>query len=146
MNNSSDQTFGVFYHAMMTAVFVGFADSLFSLIYNILYRAGGIDFPNDLINVSYIIFGEMFLFFVIGLIYAGLHSLSKKADFVFIIGFAVLTILLYVGIGSGHFSIDPAVNLRFQGMLHGLTLIIGISATAGIPYFYHNEAFQHSVI
>ena len=144
MNNSSN--FSDFFRAMMTAVFVGFADSLLSLIYNILYRAGGIDFSNDLINVAYIIFGEMFLFFVIGLIYAGLQLLSSKADILFIIGFAALTILIYVGIGSAHFSTYPDENLRFRGMLHGLTLILGISAIAGIPYFYHNEAFKRYVV
>jgi hypothetical protein len=146
MNNSTNQTFTDSYRCMMTAVFVGFADSLISLIYNILYRLGGADFPNDLINVAYIIFGEMALFFVIGVIYTGLHRVTKKADGIFIIGFAALTILIFIAVGSGQFAASTEENLRFRGILHGLTLIMGISATAGIPYFYHSKAFERYVV
>ena len=146
MNNSSNRSFTDAYRGIMTALFLGIANSFVSLIFNIFYRLHGPDFSNDLINVSYIIFGGLFLFFVIGLVYTGLHLISKRADLVFIIGFAVLIILIYGAIGSGHFATDPEENLRFRGMLHGLTIISGISAIAGIPFFYHNAAFRQYVV
>ena len=146
MNNSSNQSFTDAFRGIMTALFLGIANSLVSLIFNIIYRYYGHDFSNDLINVSYLIFGGLFVFFMIGLVYTGLHLITAKGDLIFILLFTALTILIYVAIGSGHFATDPEENLRFRGMLHGLTLITGISATAGIPYFYHNTAFREYVV
>jgi hypothetical protein len=146
MNNSSEQSFSAGYRGLMTALFAGIANVLVSLFFNIAYRTYGSDFSNDLINVSYIIFGGMALFLVIGLIFVGLHLIFKKADLIFIIGLAAITILLFVAISSGHFSASPEENLRFRGMLHGLTIIMGISSVIGIPYLYHNEAFHRNVV
>ncbi len=146
MTNSTEQSFTANYRAVMTAVFVGVADTLISLFYNIAYRYGGADFPQDFINVSYLIFGTVFLFFLIGAIYTGLRIISKKADLIFIVLFAALTLLLFVAIGSAHLTDLPIENLRYRGMLRSLVLIDGISATALIPFFYNSPKFQEYVV
>ena len=146
MTNSTDQTFTEHYRAVMTAVFVGVADALISLVFNIAYRAGGADFPQDLVNVSYLIFGTIFLFFLIGAIYTGLRIISKKADLIFIVLLAALTLLTFVAIGSAHLASSDIENLRYRGILRGLVLIDGISATVLIPYFYNSTKFQEFIV
>ena len=146
MTNSTDQSFTGNYRAAMTAVFVGVADALISLIFNIAYRSAGADFPQDLINVSYLIFGTIFLFFLIGAVYTGLRIISKKADLIFIVLLAALTLITFVAIGSAHLADSPVENLRYRGMLRSLVLIDGISATALIPFFYNSRKFQEYVV
>jgi hypothetical protein len=146
MSNSTDQSFAAGYRAVLTGVFVGIVDTLISLGFNIAYRRGGADFPQDLVNVSYLIFGTVFLFFIIGAIYMGLHSISTKGSLIFIILFGALTIIGLVAIGSAHLADSDIQNLRYRGILRGLVLIDGISATALIPYFYNSPKFQEYVV
>lgn len=145
MINSSNQRFTTGYRAVLTGVFVGIADALISLVYNIVYRSGGADFPQALINVSYLIFGTVFLFFLIGVVYMSLQLFTKRASLLFIILFAALTIIFYTAASGGHFADSPVENMRYRGMLKGLVLIMGISATAGIPFLYHNRKFEEFV-
>jgi hypothetical protein len=146
MTNSTEQSFAGSYRAVMTAVFVGVADALISLIFNIAYRSGGADFPQDLVNVSYLIFGTVFLFFVIGAIYTGLRILSKKGDLIFVVLFAALTLIAFVAIGAAHLADSPTENGRYRGMLRSLVLIDGISATVLIPFFYNSRKFEEYVV
>jgi hypothetical protein len=145
MNNSSNLTTVNAYRAVMTSVFLGFVCTFLSLLYNLFYRLGGIDFSNDLINVAYIIFGEMFLFFLIGFVYLGLRLITAKGDLLFILLFVALTIYFLFAISAGEFAARPAENLRFRGMLHGLTILIGIT-TLFIPFCYRSAAFQRNVV
>ncbi len=146
MTISTNEKFTTAYRAVLTGVFVGIADALISLIFNIAYRSGGADFPQDLVNVSYLIFGTVFLFFVIGLIFMSLHLLSQKGSMIFIVLFAALTLIAFIAIGSAHLTGSPIENGRYQGMLRSLVLIDGISATALIPYFYNSPKFQEYVV
>ena len=146
MTNSTNQTFNTAYRAVLTGVFVGIADALISLVFNIAYRSGGADFPQDLVNVSYLIFGTVFLFFVIGMIYMSLHLISQKGGLIFTVLFAALTLIGFVAIGSAHLADPAAANLRFRGMLRGLVLIDGISAAVLIPYLYNSPKFQEYVV
>jgi hypothetical protein len=134
------------YRAILTAVFVGIADALISLIFNIAYRSGGADFPQDLVNVSYLIFGTVFLFFVVGLLFMGLHLLSQKGSLIFIVLFATLTLIAFVAVGSAHLADSEIENHRYHGMLRGLILIDGITAAALIPYFYSSPKFAEHVV
>ena len=146
MTNSTNQTFTTAYRAVLTAVFVGIADALISLCFNIAYRSGGTDFPQDLINVSYLIFGTVFLFFIIGIIYMSLHLVSQNGGLIFMILFAALTLIGFLAIGSAHLTEPVAANLRFRGMLRGLVLIDGISAAVLIPYLYNSPKFEEYVV
>src|ERR1700722_16002228 len=146
MTNSTDQSFAGSYRAVMTAVFVGVADALISLIFNIAYRSAGADFPQDLVNVSYLIFGTVFLFFLIGAIYTGLRIISNKADLIFIVLFAAFTFITFGAIGSAHLAGSDIENIRYRGMLRSLVLIDCISATALIPFFYNSRKFEEHVV
>ena len=146
MTIDKNEKFTTAYRAVLTGVFVGIADALISLIFNIAYRAAGADFPQDLINVSYLIFGTVFLFFVVGLIFMSLHLLSQKGSLVFIVLFAALTLIGYVAIGSAHLADSDIGNLRYRGILRGLVLIDGISAAVFIPYFYNSSKFQEYIV
>lgn len=146
MTNSTDQSFAGGYRAVMTALFVGVADTLINLLFNMAYRYGGADFPQDFVNVSYLIFGAVFIFFVIGAIYTGIRMLSKKGDLLFIVLFAAITLILFIAVGSAHLT-DPAIeNQRYRGMLRGLILIDGITATFLIPFFYNSPKFEEYVV
>jgi hypothetical protein len=114
MINSSNQRFTTGYRAVLTGVFVGIADALISLVYNIVYRSGGADFPQALINVSYLIFGTVFLFFIIGVIFMSLQLFTKKADLLFILLFAALTIIFFTAAANGHFADSPVENIRYR--------------------------------
>jgi hypothetical protein len=146
MTNSTDRTFDTAYRAVLTGIFVGIADALVSLCFNIAYRSGGADFPQDLVNVSYLIFGTVFLFFLIGVIYMSLHLISQKGGLIFTVLFAALTLIAFVAIGSAHLTDPVAANLRFRGMLRGLVLIDGISAAVLIPFLYNSPTFQEYVV
>jgi hypothetical protein len=146
MTNSTDQSFAGGYRAVMTALFVGVADTLINLLFNMAYRYGGADFPQDFVNVSYLIFGTVFIFFLIGAIYTGPRILSKKGDLIFIALFAVITLFLFIAIGSAHLADSTIENERYRGMLRGLVLIDGITATALIPFFYNSPKFEAYVV
>jgi hypothetical protein len=146
MISNDGQSFVKAYRAIMTAVFVGIGVAFISLIFNIIYRSGGADFSEDLLNVSILIFGNLLLFLLIGLIYMTLNLYAPKADLIFILLFVALTILGWVAISSGHFAATAVENGRFQGMLKGLLLLIGIAATCVIPLLYHSRRFEEYIV
>jgi hypothetical protein len=76
----------------------------------------------------------------------GLRSISTKGSLIFIVLFGALTIIGLAAIGSAHLADSDIENLRYRGILRGLVLIDGISATALIPYFYNSPKFQESVV
>jgi hypothetical protein len=145
MSSSTIQSFSAGYRAVLTGVFVGIADALISLIFNIAYRSGGADFPQDLVNVSYLIFGTVFLFFVIGAIYTCLRILSQKSGLIFVVLFAALTLVAFLAVGSAHLADSSIENLRYRGMLRGLLLIDGVSALF-IPFLYNSPKFEEYVV
>jgi hypothetical protein len=54
----------------MTGLFIGIADTVICLLYNLFYRDGGHGFfSSDIVNVSSIIFGTNILFVVIGVLF-----------------------------------------------------------------------------
>jgi hypothetical protein len=146
MLSNYDRTFVPAFRAVMTAVFVGIGVAFISLIFNIVYRSAGADFSNDLLNVSCLIFGNLLLFLMIGLIYMLLILFTSKADSIFIALFIVLMILGWMAISSGHFAKAPVENERFQGMLKGLVLLAGIAAIGAIPLLYHSRRFEKYVV
>jgi hypothetical protein len=146
MTTSTNDTFTSAYRAILTAVFVGIADALISLIYNIVYRSIRPDFSQDLLNVAYLIFGTVFLFFVIGIIFMGLRLLNKKGSLIFIVLFAALTLLAFIAVGTAHLTSSETENCSYRGILRGLILLDGITATFLVPYFYSNPAFEAYVV
>jgi hypothetical protein len=134
------------YRAFMTALFVGIVVAFLSLVFNIIYRSAGPDFPEDLFNVSVLIFSNLLVFLLIGLVYMLLHLYAPKADLIFILLFVVLSILGWVGVSSGHFADDVIGNSQIRGFLKGLILLIGISSIGLLPFLYHSRKFEEYVV
>ena len=136
-----------FIKALMTGLFIGIADTIICLLYNLLYRDGGHGFfSSDIVNVSSIIFGTNILFLVIGVLFFAFSRGAMKGEVVFSILFIVLTIIGAIAAAHVQRSTDPEMNARFHGLLVGVILIIGASAAFGMPMLYHSRKFGQYVL
>jgi hypothetical protein len=144
MESESYQT--PFSKAIITSVFVGFFCTVLCLLYNIFYREETGLVPAAIINVSSLIFVVNLVFLVIGILYSVFRSLFKRGDILFVIVFALLTILFGWMAEGVTRSADPTVTLQFRGLLLGIILIMGLSATFAIPFLFHNRQFNRNVL
>jgi hypothetical protein len=142
-NNSS---FDASYRAFMTALFVGVADALLCLIYNVIYRSGRPYFSSDIINVSYIIFGIVFLFAMIGLIYLFALRLFRQGNLIFMFLMIIVTVVVLLAIHSGNFSSDLVERQSLRAEATGITIVVGFSAAAGIPLLHGSHKFELFVV
>ena len=142
-NNSS---FDASYRAFMTALFVGVADALLCLIYNVIYRSGRPYFSSEIINVSYIIFGIVFLFAMIGLVYLFALRLFRQGNLIFMFLMIVLSTLALLGIHSGNFSADLVECQSLRAEATGITIIAGFSATVFVPLLHGSHKFELYVV
>jgi hypothetical protein len=136
----------LFHKALLTGVFVGFADTIICLFFNIYYRGSVAYFSADIINVSSLIFIINALFVVIGVTYFGFQKAFRKGDLPFIVVFAALTAFVVWKISGLHRSNDGQVNAHFKTLLTGIILILGVTATFGIPTLFHNKTFDREVL
>lgn len=146
MDTQSSASFEASYRALMTAFFAGIADTIICLIYNIVFRSEKRDFSSTLLNVSYLIFGILFLFFIIGIIYMLIRRISRNGDLIFFLLFSSLTILAIWTIRSGHFSADLVENASLRGEYTGVSIISGISAAIGIPLLHRSHRFELYIV
>jgi hypothetical protein len=146
MDTQSSASFEASYRSLMTAFFAGIANTFLCLLYNIGFRSGRRYFSSTLLNVSYIIFGMLFLFFIIGLIYMLIRRTFRKGDLIFFLLFSVVTVLAIGMIRSGHFSADPIENASLRGEYTGVSIISGICAAIGIPLLYRSRKFELYVV
>ena len=130
----------------MTALFVGMADTVLSLVYNIVYRSTRHYFSSTLLNVSYLIFGMLFIFCLIGLIYMLIRRIFGNGDLIFFLLICALTILAVWSLHSGHFSADPLENASLRGEYTGVSVIAGICAAIGIPVLHRSHKFELYVV
>ena len=144
MDNKS--SFDASYRAFMTALFVGVADALLCLIYNVIYRNGRPYFSSEIINVSYIIFGIVFLFAMIGLVYLFAQRLFRQGNLVFMFFMIIVSTLAILAIHSGNFSSNPVECQSLRAEATGIAVIVGFSATAGIPLLHGSHAFELYVV
>jgi hypothetical protein len=142
-NNSS---FEASYRAFMTALFAGVADALLCLIYNVIYRSGRPYFDSSIINVSYIIFGMLFLFAMIGLVYLFALRLFRQGNLVFMFLMIIVTVVALLAIHSGNFSSDLVERQSLRAEATGITIIVGFSAAAGIPLLHSSHKFELYVV
>jgi hypothetical protein len=138
MNNEQES---VFFKAMMTGLFVGIIDTLICLSYNIGYR-GFTDYqPSMIINVSSLIFASNLLLLVIGIVYYGFVRLFGKGDFIFTIVFLLLTAFFIWKAETGHRFPDAKENNGWRGLLGGIILVLGLSASS-LPFLVRNKKFE----
>jgi hypothetical protein len=146
MDNNSSNSFDASYRAFMTALFVGVADALLCLIYNVIYRKGRPYFSSDIINVSYIIFGVVFLFAMIGLVYLFALRLFRQGNLIFMFLMIILSTLAILGIHSGNFSSDIVECQSLRAEATGITIIAGFSATVLVPLLHGSHKFELYVV
>lgn len=130
----------------MTAIFVGFADAVLCLIFNIVFRRLRPDFPSTILNVSIIIFGILFIFMLIGLVYLLVRKFIRHGDLVFFTLMGVLTVVMVWAIQGAHLSDDLVENASLRGEFTGVALIAGISAAVGIPLLHGSHTFELNVV
>ena len=142
MNNERDS---IFFKAMMTGLFVGIIDTVICLCFNIGYRNMTGYEPSALINVSSLIFATNLLLLIVGIVYFAFLRLFKKGDIVFVVIFVGLTgLLTWKAEGLTRFS-DPKLDSGFRGLLIGIILILGLSASC-LPLLFHSRKFEESVL
>jgi hypothetical protein len=135
----------VFFNAMMTGLFIGIADTLICLTYNIFYRNYTGYFPSAMINVSSIIFMVNLLMLVVGLLYYACLKVAPKGDGIFVALILLLTAWLTWQAADVRPFDNGKLDRGFHGLLGGIVLIMGLSS-ACIPLFYHNKKFLDKVI
>lgn len=132
--------------ALMTGLFIGIIDTVICLIYNLIYR----DFTgyplSAFINVSTLIFAVNLLFPVIGLIYFWCTKAINKGNGLYIILFALITAFFCWKAEGVNRSADHVYNLQFRGLLLGIVLILGVSATLVLPWLYKSKKFEDGVL
>ena len=142
MDNNNYDKKSPFERAFMTAVFVGIADTAICLIYNVMYR-DATGFPlSAIFNVSSLIFAVNLLFMVIGIVYFAFIKLFKKGDVVFGAVFGLLTLILVWKGLNVHRADTQELNTGFRGLLEGMIVILGVSASFFLPYLYHSKKFE----
>jgi len=147
MENFFDDRVLTSFRAFMTALFVGVIDAFLCLVYNIWYRDTRPYFQSDLINVSYIIFGFIFIFCLIGLIHVGARRIfPTKGPLVYIVLMSSLTAVILYLIHTGIYSKDPVEDHSLRTESTGLVLIAGISSVVLIPLLYRSRVFEKYVV
>jgi hypothetical protein len=146
MDNEMPGDSSSFFRAVMTGLAVGIGATILCLIYNLIYRDSGNYFPTILISVSSLIFGVNILFLIIGFIFAAFIRGKKTGEIFFSAIFLLLTILGFIAATHINRTPDPYMNHRFRGLLTGIILILGLSATVAIPLLYHNKGFHKYIV
>jgi hypothetical protein len=130
---------------MMTGLFIGIIDTIICLGYNIAYRDFSGYTPSALINVSSLIFAVNILLLLTGIVYYLFIKLFGRRDYIFVIVAVLFTIFLLYKTEMGHRFTDDTVNAEFKGLLLGIVLILGISAST-LPFFYHSKFFDKYIL
>lgn len=135
-----------FSKAVLTSLFAGIIITLVCLGFYIGYKeTTGLPF-SEMINVSSLIFFTNLLFLVIGLIYYGFLKLFKKGDLVYIPVFILLTVFFVWKASGVHRSDDQLLNMEFHHLLMGLFILMGLTASLGVPYLFHSKKFEEHVL
>jgi hypothetical protein len=83
---------------------------------------------------------------VIGVVHFALLRAFGRNDIAYMVVFVALTVWCVWGEEGIHRFSDPVDNAGFHGLLLGITLILGISASFGVPFLSHNRKFLDAVI
>jgi hypothetical protein len=142
MNNDKYSTF---FKAMMTGLFIGIIDTIICLAYNIGFRSETGYIPSEIINVSSLIFAVCLLLTLAGIVYFFFIRFIRGGDIVYSIFLLALTIwLAFKTFSSVRFG-DARLDSGWHGLMGGVVLICGISATC-LPFLYRSNKFQDAVI
>lgn len=136
----------IFYRALMTCVFVGIVGTLLTMFLD-LFFVESLHYPlSNIINVSTLIFGVNLIFLVIGFIYYGFISMSRRGELVYIVLLLLTTAFFIWKMQGVHRSDNDEVNHQFQLLSSGVILILGLLASVVVPVLYHNRKFEEHVL
>jgi len=135
----------LFTRTMMTGLFIGIVDTIICLGYNIAYRDLSGYTPSALINVSSLIFAVNILLLITGMMYYLFIKLFGRKDYIFVIVSVLFTGFLLYKTEMGHRFTDYTVNSEFKGLLLGIVLILGVSASS-LPFLYHSKFFDKYIL
>ena len=132
--------------AIMTGLFIGIIDTVICLVYNLVYR-DFTGFPlSAFINVSTLIFAVNLLFPVIGLVYFWFIKAFRRGELIFVIVFALLTVFFSWKAEGINRSPVHSFTVQFRGLLLGIVLILGASASLLLPFLYRSKKFAEQVL
>lgn len=144
MDNEDFQT--PFTKAFLTALFAGIITSIICLIYNGVYRdQTGLE-PTDIINVGTIIFAVHIIFLLLGILFYLFRLWKKTGETLYIVALLLLTAFLSWKSEGVVRSSNHDVTIEFRGLLLGIVLIIGISASVVVPMLFHNKSFEKNIL
>jgi len=136
----------IFYRSFMTCVFAGLTGTVLSMFYD-LFFAQVLNFPlSSMINVSTLIFTINLTFIVIGFLFYGLISASRYGETIYISVFMVITIFFIWKLQGVHRTENDAVNTQFRYLSSGIVAILGLLASLGVPFLFHNKQFDKYVL
>ena len=144
METESMQT--PFTRAFMTALFAGIITSVICLIYNGIYRDETGLAPTDIINLGSIIFGVNIIFLLVGILFYIMRLWKGTGEIIYIAALALLTVFLSWKAEGVVRSSNHDVTIAFRGLLLGIILIMGISASIAVPVLFHNKKFERNIL
>lgn len=131
--------------AMLTAVFAGLVTTVLCIGYDTFYRGSTGFSPSYIINISTIIFFITPVFMIIGIIFFGFQRV-RKGELLYSILIALITAAVAIIAGKVHRSEIPLVNTEFHWLLVPIVVLIGLVASVGIPFLFHNKKFEEYVV
>lgn len=135
-----DYEYPPFSRAVLAGVFVGLIGSVATLVFNYFYRSATGFSVSDVINVSSLIFIPIIILELCALLYYFLEKTLKRTGVaVYIILFAVVSVLCIYSSLTAHLSPDTELASQYKWLLGGVVIIMGVTATFLIPYFIQND-------
>lgn len=144
MNYEFNQSF--LSRTLLTSVLVGFVATIVCLFFNIFYREATGYQPSDFINVSSLIFGVNLLFVVVGLVYFAFLRLFKRADLLFEILFALITVACIWMASGATIEHSKLLSSEFRTLLIVIVAILGIGAAFCVPFFYRHRKYIDNIV
>jgi hypothetical protein len=135
-----------FSKALMTGVFLGIISTLICFAYAITFRMITHFGLSDFINVGAIIFGCNLALLICGILYHYFRQSLPGGHVAYIFVFGLLTLFCIWKTASIVRSPVHQETIEFRQLLTGIIIILGVSATFGIPFLYANEKFQDKYI
>ncbi len=128
-----------FTKSLLAGTFAGILAVVVSLLFNGFYREFGNMNFSMLINVSNLIFSLIIILVVIGLIFNVFVSKMKSGILIYQVVMAIFFALLCFAVFQIQRTPDAAINLRFQYLVLGITIITGLCAVVVIPFFFRRD-------
>lgn len=128
-----------FTKSLLAGTFAGILAVCLSLLFNGFYREFGNMNFSMLINVSNLIFSLITFLLLIGLIFNVFVTKMKSGIVIYQVVMVVFFALMCYGVFQIQRTPDAAINLRFQYLVLGITVITGLCAILVIPFFYKRD-------